>query len=96
MTAQYRPKGSSVLWCPGQQFPDVPCQLVMGTHGAYSASLETLSEGSFLILMCQLCMSHTGGGGIVENESPALETAQGGMSAGLSIRMCSQFRTWAV
>lgn len=33
MTAQYRPKGSSVLWCPGQQFPDVPCQLVMGTHG---------------------------------------------------------------
>lgn len=52
MTAQYRPKGSSVLWCPGQQFPDVPCQLVMGTHWAYSAFLETLSEGSFLILMC--------------------------------------------
>lgn len=62
MTAQYRPKGSSVLWCPGQQFPDVPCQLVMGTHWAYSASLETLSEGSFLILMCQLCMSHMGRG----------------------------------
>lgn len=76
MTAQYRPKGSSVLWCPGQQFPDVPCQLVMGTHWAYSASLETLSEGSFLILMCQLCMSHTGGG-VVEDESPALETAEG-------------------
>lgn len=36
------------------------------------------------------------GGGIVEDESPALETAEGGMSAGLSIRMCSQFRTWAV
>lgn len=32
----------------------------------------------------------------MENESPALETAEDGMSAGLSIRMCSQFRKWAV
>lgn len=28
----------------------------------------------------------------MEDESPTLETAEGGMSAGLSIRMCSQFR----